>query len=743
MDTEEICSINIFPLVTIPFAVQWSPDNQISLITEGGVHVLELQPSPMSPNPIVKFTRSFVNATDILPACAFENEIESMVWKLERKEVYSLLMEEAITPKLENVNDTVLRIIKVEWSPKNLIYPSQCILAILTAAGAIELLHKVSNEWYSICDISALRLNIVQKTIKSSLNKCVNSPNNVNKYVRITDSMRMLQACSMAWSELFQVEKNSFAYFAVAYRSGDISIWKIHRISDFKVGLKPTLVCRIELKITVKINVLCWISINENEHLLIVGYINGCIYGVKLIYDTNSLEIESIVKYTDNDRIAINYIHVIYKDKSSIKILAVKGVCLLLLCINWTGLLKNIQYLRTEGFNITGISSITAEKFLISTQQAHIFILDTRSNDLMCIDITTHLPQMRVQYLGLAHSPNKVMFINITSPNMVFDHLLVREPTTIHIFALKGATWDPLAIINSSTNLKNIWDCIEVLRVKAAKAEDPSTVLCPTINKLESSPLYDLQISMWLTVMINVCKVKKSIPSMDHIRQSKISQELPLIFIHSACAYLNNLVRRKVIDEQKRAATLLRKYLKVYLANEANEKDERDEKARQCAREALKKTNYCTIVTDKCDLCREKIDDLSWAVTSCPSGHKLPRCAMTLLQIMSLEYLVCRICGQMFHSCLMQENEEPCCQFCDIPLVHSEYALDLETSELYGRNLSQLRVNVAESSKEQDLEEPHKRQSKNDKWDTLDTYAIIVNNGDNESDRITETWKEF
>ncbi|EFN83604.1 hypothetical protein EAI_10145 [Harpegnathos saltator] len=687
MDTEEICSINIFPLVTIPFAVQWSPDNQISLITEGGVH--ELQPSPMSPNPIVKFTRSFVNATDILPACAFENEIESMVWKLERKEVYSLLMEEAITPKLENVNDTVLRIIKVEWSPKNLIYPSQCILAILTAAGAIELLHKVSNEWYSICDISALRLNIVQKTIKSSLNKCVNSPNNVNKYVRITDSMRMLQACSMAWSELFQVEKNSFAYFAVAYRSGDISIWKIHRISDFKVGLKPTLVCRIELKITVKINVLCWISINENEHLLIVGYINGCIYGVKLIYDTNSLEIESIVKYTDNDRIAINYIHVIYKDKSSIKILAVKGVCLLLLCINWTGLLKNIQYLRTEGFNIT------------------------------------------------------VMFINITSPNMVFDHLLVREPTTIHIFALKGATWDPLAIINSSTNLKNIWDCIEVLRVKAAKAEDPSTVLCPTINKLESSPLYDLQISMWLTVMINVCKVKKSIPSMDHIRQSKISQELPLIFIHSACAYLNNLVRRKVIDEQKRAATLLRKYLKVYLANEANEKDERDEKARQCAREALKKTNYCTIVTDKCDLCREKIDDLSWAVTSCPSGHKLPRCAMTLLQIMSLEYLVCRICGQMFHSCLMQENEEPCCQFCDIPLVHSEYALDLETSELYGRNLSQLRVNVAESSKEQDLEEPHKRQSKNDKWDTLDTYAIIVNNGDNESDRITETWKEF
>lgn len=40
METEELCSINISPLVTTPFAIQWSPDNQISLITEGGIHIL-------------------------------------------------------------------------------------------------------------------------------------------------------------------------------------------------------------------------------------------------------------------------------------------------------------------------------------------------------------------------------------------------------------------------------------------------------------------------------------------------------------------------------------------------------------------------------------------------------------------------------------------------------------------------------------------------------------------------------
>jgi len=40
METEELCSINISPLVVNPFAVQWSPDNHISIITEKGVHVL-------------------------------------------------------------------------------------------------------------------------------------------------------------------------------------------------------------------------------------------------------------------------------------------------------------------------------------------------------------------------------------------------------------------------------------------------------------------------------------------------------------------------------------------------------------------------------------------------------------------------------------------------------------------------------------------------------------------------------
>lgn len=305
----------------------------------------------MSPDSTIKFARSFIYPSESLPAYAFVNKTDSLIWNLEREDIYSILMEETITPMLDGVNDIVHKIVNTMWSPKNLISPSQCVLAILTAAGSVELLHKVFNEWYSICDVSSLRLKDVQDKIKSNLSKCKKS----NRHAVITENMRQLQACAMTWSELFKIEKASFAYFSVAYRSGDILIWKIPRISNFTESLQPVLIGKIDLNTAVKINVLCWITINTNEYLLVVGYFDGRICGVKLTCDDNDLQIASIEKYVASNRIAINYLHIVSQDESNVKILAAKGTFLLLLCIDLTGILKSMQYLQVQGLNISGM----------------------------------------------------------------------------------------------------------------------------------------------------------------------------------------------------------------------------------------------------------------------------------------------------------------------------------------------------------------------------------------------------
>ncbi|KYN20265.1 PREDICTED: uncharacterized protein LOC108760668 [Trachymyrmex cornetzi] len=733
METEELCSINISPLVGNPFAIQWSSDNHISIITEKGVHVLELQPSPMSPNPIFKFSRSFIYHLDALPACALKSEVDSSIWDMIREEIYSLLMNDVITPKLDGVIDKSPKIVKVSWSPKNLISPGQCILAILNSAGAVELLHKVSNNWYSICDVLSLRLKIIEDEIKAGLNK---SNCHENQSARIVESVKKLQACSMTWSKLFKTKDTSFGYFSVAYCNGDIVIWKVLKISDFTKSLQPIFFGLIHLNHVSKVNVLCWTTIKANEHLIVVGYFDGTICGIKLTDKDNSLQILLVQKYVESDCMAVNYLYIIPQDELNIQIFAVKGSFVLVLCISTTGELKNMRYLHIQGFTITGVVPIIAQQFLISTQDSHIFIINIL-NDLVSINIKSHLPQERVQYFGLAHSPNKVIFVNLTSPNMVYDHLVTREPSIMHIFTLKSKFCDPVSIINDSTNLGNIWDCMEIFRLKAIKAKDPSTIFHPISKNLESLSLYQLQVSMWMTVIMNVCTTKKPIPNMDHIRESKITEALPLIFLHSACTYLKKLMKKSVLSEdQMFTVFLLRQYLEIYKGIPSIE-DSKNKNTNQRIQEILNMTMFYSNQTEKCNLCGERIDGI-WHIRACPRGHKLPRCCMTLLQITLLEYRVCPICSQIFHPSLEDIYEEPQCQFCDVPILRNSYDFDAENSELYGRNLSLPRIaDITIESRDPESKELSEKQSK---WNTSQTVndSVIVNDDDNESDRIME-----
>ena len=325
---------------------------------------------------------------------------------------------------------------------------------------------------------------------------------------------------------------------------------------------------------------------------------------------------------------------------------------------------------------------------------------------------------------------------------MVYDHLVTREPSIMHIFTLKNKFCDPVSIINDNTNLGNIWDCMEIFRLKAIKAKDPCTIFRPMSKNLESLSLYQLQVSMWMTVIMNVCTTKKPIPNMDHIRESKITEALPLIFLHSACTYLEKLMKKSILSEdQIFSVFLLRRYLEIYKGIPSVE-DSKNKNINQRIQEILNMTTFYSNQIEKCNLCGERIDGM-WHVRACPHGHKLPRCCITLLQITLLEYRVCPICGQIFHPCLEDIYEEPQCQFCDVPILRNSYDFDAENSELYGRNLSLPRIaDITIESRDPESEEPPNKQ-KQSKWNTSQTYSVIVNDDDNESDRIMEKWEKF
>ncbi|KAK2580547.1 hypothetical protein KPH14_007680 [Odynerus spinipes] len=683
---EEVYNVACSPLVTTLFAVQWTSDNRVSLITERGIHVLELIPSPISPHPTIKFSRSFIYPSDILPTSAFINEVTSLICNTKRRELYSLLMEAALVPKINDVTDILPKIISVCWSPENLIHPSKCMLAIITSVGAVELLHQVSTNWFSICDLSSVWLRTIQDDIKS---KFSDYQNKESHFTKIQENLRRLQACAMTWSELFKLDNTYYAYFVTAFRSSEIVIWKIPKLFDF-----------------------------SEKNIAIEKY------------------------YTYTDRIAVNSLQKVSQNESGIQFIACKGFFLLLFGLTTMGKLRYTHYLQIEGFSISGITVIASEHVLITTQNGMIYIFDTRENNLKSIPMKHNLPQTRVQYLGVACSPNRTMLTIVTSPNSTYDHLIIREPSILYILSLDGEEWNPLNIIKRHRNANSSlpWDCLELIRLKAAKISDPMLVLPEKLPNLESLQLYELRISLWLSLITEVLTKRKVIQRIENI-EGEIAEAQPLIFVYCACAYLNRLINKTNLSEdQELSASLLKMYLEIYLAGE----DIEEETAiSQYARETLNKTSHFKLKVESCNLCGQVISELSWNATKCPSGHKLPRCALTLLQITTIQYRSCSICGQLYHPCLDQEYEEIRCLFCNVPVLYDSRVLDIQNSELYTKNLSKPQVSLVELTQNQDSEMSENFSCTDEHQTEAQSYSVIVNRGKDESCNITETWREF
>ncbi|XP_047365203.1 uncharacterized protein LOC124955181 isoform X1 [Vespa velutina] len=736
---EEVYNITFSPLVTTLFAVQWTSNNSICVITEKGIHVFELIPSPMNPQPNIKFSRSFIYASDILPAYAFINEITSLTWNIKRREVYALLMEAALVPKIDDATNILPKIVRVSWSPENLIHPSKCMLAIITSVGAVELLHQVLRNWFSICDISSIWLQTVEDNIKSNFDSCKNEE---SRFTKIQENLRQLQACAMTWSELFKLEDTYYAYFVTAFRSSDIVIWKIHKVSDSSKNMKPIIISRIKLNMNTKINVLLWCTIKPNTYLIIIGCCNGQIQGILYSNNNKCFENTSIEKYyTYPDRVSVNSLLMVSQNENRIQFIACKGFFLLLFGLTIMGKLMYTHYLQIEGFTISGISVIASECILITTQNGMMYAFDTQENNLKSISIKHKLPQTRVQYLGLACSPNRTMLVCITSPNSTYDHLITREPSVLYILSLDGEEWDPINIIKNYKDINSNfpWDCFELIRLKAAKVSDPMIVLPKMSQNLESLKLYELRISMWLSLITEVLTKKKMIQRIENI--GEIAEAQPLIFVHCACAYLNRLTNKKHLSkDQELSASLLRMYLEIYLAGEDTEEET---STTQYVRQALNKTSHFKLKVESCNLCGQIINDLSWNTTKCPLGHKLPRCALTLLQITTVQYRSCPICGQLYHLCLDEEYEEVRCLFCNIPVLYDSRVLDIQNSELYTRNLSKPQVSLVELTQNQDSEISENFSYTEEHQTEAQSYSVVVNYDKDESCSITETWREF
>lgn len=353
-----------------------------------------------------------------------------------------------------------------------------------------------------------------------------------------------------------------------------------------------------------------------------------------------------------------------------------------------------------------GVSVIEENHFLIYSQDGKLFSTNIENGELRGKLIKTDLPQSYSQYLGLSNSYNKVLFATVTSPNSMYDHLVVREPSILHIFSINNLRQNPLMILNENetNSLLNYWDCFMVIGLKLSKSLIPLSSIQKIPKNYESLPVYKLRVLMWLLVLADVHKRKKSL-----LDFSSVSDELleirSLITVYTASNFLMSIGGKpQSTHEQRLCARFLRTYLEIYIAGEEGEIETL---ACKSADRALKLSCKVELYgSEVCNLCKKVIADLPWKTEKCPTGHILPRCAISHLQITSVRYRSCPICKQIFHSCLDDEYPEgPKCLFCDIPVLHDSRvfgSVDRDRTNLSKRRSLRLRNNEPEDGGEDD-----------------------------------------
>lgn len=698
-------------------------------------------PSPLCSQVTVKFSRSFVYPSDNSPASICNSQIAKVITKLDREHLYPLLFEESLTPDLSEAEPALPKIYDAAWSPESLVSCDKCLLATLTTTGAIDILIKISNNWLITCDLSSCRL----KQINAESWDYEVSTDSQTNYEAVTAQVRKVVATAITWSEACQFEDSVCSYLVVGYRSGDLVVWRVSRIDELKQNVSPTVAFQKTLEDCSRITKLSWVNLSDNRHLVIVGHFDGRVNAIVLRGSGEVFVQESFVRLHDYEDVPVSSLTLMQLENETVKLLVTKGHFLSLFYLTYLNMNCNVldtKHHQLAGFNITGCLKINDDRALVTTQDGAIYEI-LIGEELSSTKVKLDLSDTRIQFLGLARSPNGVMIGTVTSPNGLYDHLAVKEPSTLVLYEINDEIYDPLKILNEnpSKSLARYWDCLEMIRLKIARGSDPKQVMTLTSKNMNLLSIYEMRILMWTSVFSEMCGKKKTFQRIDNM-VGELSDAEPLIILHSVCEYLAKLLEiSDLTREQKVCVYLLRIYIEVFLAGDedGNEKSPTLQRARELFDTVNNKLN-CT-ESETCNLCGEQVKDFSWKVTNCPKGHKLPRCAVSFMQVTCVNYRTCPICGQMFHPCLEDVITEPRCLFCDVPVLYDP--------RINGpKGLAAKRINLSKPLQYRllnpEMENSNKDSAKLvDPQERVEETTVVLLNNDQPGENIIETWQEF
>ncbi|XP_069705705.1 general transcription factor 3C polypeptide 4 isoform X1 [Periplaneta americana] len=658
MERKEIQSIALAPAVATPFAAAWSEDNRISLITERGVHVVEVLPDFESIPQGFELRRTWIEPCDYFPTAKAGFDCDKMVWKMSQKDVYQMVLDTCLAPNLTMAKSAPPHIIQVAWSPAGMLKYGRCLLASVTNYGCVVVQAAWLKQWRILANISSLWSDQWTSEWESDEVR--------DKIDVLKERVEKLKATAITWSNIMDDGKKQFSYLLVGFQNGDIVVWRIDALPAIrKKDINPRIMLHFTTNLY-RVTTLHWQHISEKAGCLFVGDVRGVIKLFSMSMIEDQLQCASSTEvWPHADRIQVSQLLTSLHDDNTVTVIAAKGSFVVAVALNADGMVvENCSHL-VGNLAVTGLVMLKTQDILVLTHGGFIRLLHVvRSGKELRLEVQL-LNSVKVPhsaYYGLAASPNRAIFCMVTSLCLLFDHLIQREPAQLTIFDQYELN-DPYDVLlgNSLQSLQENWDYLELARLRGVPFR--GLEILQNSDQLDNLSTCKLKVLSWLCkfAMIQDFTEEYYVKSVDlKDRITKIEQ---LIMNRALCSRATELLQRESLtsEEQQSLGLMLFWLRKVDTETTTNSPTKTAVKAVLCLAE-----KYPSLPErDWCSICGQDINRLEDPTEArCPSGHSLPRCCFSLLPCAEVPFWICQLCHTVAHAS-SGLKKAPVCPYCD------------------------------------------------------------------------------
>ncbi|CAH4033768.1 unnamed protein product [Pieris brassicae] len=593
----------------------------------------------------------FVESSIVCPRSSATSEFSK---EYARKGISNIELVEFVTnpyfwPYSNDLKQEMTNIIAFEWSPSDLIYNNQSVLAILNSVGNVEFFGPQQKVWCSIVEFSDIMKHYFISELQIDVGeKC-------KTIEKLKEVVYGIGTSAICWGPSINEDRSSI--FVTAQRNSTIIFWSIKFTNtDLSVDVLGKIYADVE-----EIKTLAWIPYSENLFLLIYANVLGEVVGkVCRIEEGKILEQVTIVLWKCKDRMVPKNIQYIIDDN-----------CLLIIYPKHRHLV--VQMFDTDFKLLTEVVNVVNdEKISVLTKTSAGLYIGTINTKIYKLIYTLTRNALTIEFESIILKDSYVnhdLYGLAFSPNEIICHLVLanrrvnvrKEPLHMLVVSLSSEEQiENVLLDNPSKKLTHMWDCIELLRYKTMKSKKLPSLDYVNLYNETNTDIYKLKVYLILVKLYN---------SLEEILKNQSKGLLPetsievvqdkLLAAHAKETIINKYEQHKnptLNGFEKEWLSGCCKYLEYY--SKKYEIPKNNIISNNTWESLIALITKTELPKYNCLFCDDLIEDFA-----CANGHTSMFCSVTFTPIDSEEYLACNCCEVTARMELYQYK--PLCVLCD------------------------------------------------------------------------------